>query len=90
MKSEDWNKWELIYNGTEKGLEYLSQKQYDAFCKAVGNKESQIVLKDGRILPTWGARVRPNPDYFDPVELAKRRKVILANEERLRKKWAKL
>lgn len=62
LKNNDWNKWELIYNGTDKGIEYLSQKQYELFVQAIKTKEPQILLKDGRILPTWGARIHRNPD----------------------------
>ena len=80
-KTADWNKWMLIYNGTESGTEYLTQKDYEFFVEAVRDKDAQIVLKDGRILPTWGARVRQNPDWIDPEEIAHLKKQIEAQEK---------
>lgn len=69
MKNDDWNKWELIYNGTDKGIEYLSQKQYEVFIKTIQDKNPQCVLKDGRILPTWGVRVHRNPEYVSDDDI---------------------
>ena len=71
----------LIYNGTDNGTEYLTQAQYEIFAQAVKQKDGQIVLKDGRILPTWGARVRQNPDWIDPEEIAHLKKQIEAQEK---------
>lgn len=67
QRSEDWNKWEIWYNWSEDGIELLNQKQYEAFVKAVNNKDDHLFIpSDGRILSTRFIRLRRNPNYVSP------------------------
>lgn len=85
--NSDWNKWMVIYNFNSDGTEYLSQKQHDLFTEAVLAKDESVVLKDGRILPVRGARVRLNPDYVDPEKVEKIRELVKKQREKTEEKY---
>lgn len=62
--------WMIIYNGTESGVEYLSESEHSFILSELKKKQTTIILKDERVFNAMGGfqRIVPNPNYIDPVE----------------------
>jgi hypothetical protein len=62
--------WMIIYNGTESGVEYLSNAEHNFIISELKKKQTTIILKDERVFNAMGGfqRIVPNPNYVDPVE----------------------
>lgn len=62
--------WMIIYNGTENGVEYLSESEHNFILSELKKKQTTIILKDERVFNAMGGfqRIVPNPNYIDPVE----------------------
>lgn len=69
-------KWQVVYNWTDTGIEYLDQTEYERLMAGV-SQGLRLIDIDGRVFnPDRIALIRQNPTFVDPVKVAELKKLV--------------
>lgn len=73
--------WQVVYNWTETGIEYLNQQEYERLMAGI-SQGLKLIDIDGRVFnPDRIALIRQNPQFVNPTEVERIKKIVKERRE---------